>query len=435
MSRRNVLLPLLVIGLIAPASRAQIPFTSDMMPTRTALTRLGLERNWMAVVPLGITHERVLLVSQAQDMIFAQTNLANLHAYNAETGRYLWGTNLGRGTNVAHPPSVNSDRVIVAYNQDLWCLDKGTGRQVWKATLDSLPSTATACDEEQAMVGLRDGKLVAYTIRDHTRDETPGYSPATFLWAWKTNATLTGRPLPANRVVAFGSHDARLYVALVDEDTLIYRYLTGGPISASVAGFGTRTLLVPSEDHNLYAVDLFDAETRWVYPTGAPIDQEPIVAGQEVLVENSQGTLTSLDPEVGTLRWELTTGNATILAVSPGRIYLKSLDGDLLIVDRHTGRLIADSASTLERAGLNLRGFTHTPTNRVNDRMVFGTTSGLLVSLREAGRVQPAPLRDPNAPVFGTLPNGEGDTPPEAPAAEDNGDDGNFFGGFGDDAF
>lgn len=418
MSRRIVPLALLAVGLIAPASRAQIPFTRDMIPTRTAMTRLGLERNWMSVVPLGITHERVLLVSLSGDMLFAQTSQANLHAYNAETGRYLWGVNLGAGTNVAHPASVNSDRVLVTNSQTLYCLDKGTGREVWKATLDNLPNTATACDEERAIVGLRDGKLVAYSIRDHSRDEPPGFSPATFLWAWKTNAPLSGRPLPAERLIAFGSRDARVYVALIDDDTLLFRFLTAGPISASLAGYGTRTLLVPSEDTNLYAIDLFNGETRWVLPTGDPIEQEPLVAGDEIFVENSQGTLFSVDPETGTPNWEMFTGNASLLSVSAGRVYLRSLNGDLLIVDRATGRLIADAAATQERAGLNLRAFQINPTNRFNDRLYFGTPSGLIYSMREAGSTQPTPVRDPQAPPFGTLPDGEDLTPPENPPAD-----------------
>src|SRR5690606_22345527 len=127
--------------------------------------------------------------------------------------------------------------------------------------------------------------LVAYSIRDHSRDEPPGFSPGTFLWAWKTNAPLRGRPLPANRVVAFGSQDSRVYVALADEDTLVYRYLTGGPVTASLAGYGTRTLLVPSEDFNLYAIDLFNGETYWIHSTGGPIEQEPVVAGDDVFVQ------------------------------------------------------------------------------------------------------------------------------------------------------
>ena len=51
MSRRILLSALLVLGLVAPATRAQIPFSQDMIPTRTALARLGLERNWSVSFP------------------------------------------------------------------------------------------------------------------------------------------------------------------------------------------------------------------------------------------------------------------------------------------------------------------------------------------------------------------------------------------------
>ena len=50
---------------------------------------------------------------------------------------------------------------------------------------------------------------------------------------------------------------------------MLYRFAAGGPISASMGTFGTRTLLVPSADKNLYAVDLFTAETKWTFPSGA----------------------------------------------------------------------------------------------------------------------------------------------------------------------
>ncbi len=141
MSRRILLGALLVLGLVAPAARAQIPFTQDMIPSRSALARLGLERNWSGVVPLGATYERVLRISISKGLLFAQTNQANLHVYDAETGRYLWGVNLGRPTDVALPASANSDRVFATNNQNLLCLDRATGRTVWKVPLDNLPST------------------------------------------------------------------------------------------------------------------------------------------------------------------------------------------------------------------------------------------------------------------------------------------------------
>src|SRR3954447_20788260 len=98
MVRRTVLACTVILTALASApARAQAPFPHDIVPTRTALARLGLERQWMGVIPLT-GDERVLLVSLSKDMLFAQTNKANFHAYDAETGRPLWSAKLGDQT-------------------------------------------------------------------------------------------------------------------------------------------------------------------------------------------------------------------------------------------------------------------------------------------------------------------------------------------------
>ena len=55
---------------------------------------------------------------------------------------------------------------------------------------------------------------------------------------------------------------------------IVYRYLTAGPIVANLGTYGNRTLLVPSTDNTLYAVDVFNPEdpkqVHWEFPTGAP---------------------------------------------------------------------------------------------------------------------------------------------------------------------
>src|SRR5262249_29871207 len=84
-----------VLSIVAGSSaRAQMPFPRDLIPGRTALERLGLERQWYAVVPLVET-ERLILISRTRDLLFAQTNYARLHTFDAETGRLLWTANLG----------------------------------------------------------------------------------------------------------------------------------------------------------------------------------------------------------------------------------------------------------------------------------------------------------------------------------------------------
>src|SRR4051794_40366412 len=83
-----------VTTLAVTTAWAQIPISRDLVPTRDAMARLGLERNWMAVVPIDGT-ERLLAISMAQDLIFAQTNMANFSTYDAESGRLLWSLHLG----------------------------------------------------------------------------------------------------------------------------------------------------------------------------------------------------------------------------------------------------------------------------------------------------------------------------------------------------
>lgn len=414
MSRR-VALASLLLGLAVGPAQAQLALSRSSIPTRSALERVGLEKNWSAFVPITAT-ERVILLSIAEELVFAQTDQANFHVFDSRTGRYLWGASLGRASLNAYPVSVNSDRVLTTNFRTLFCFDRGTGRLVWKVELESAPSSPTAADEEHVVVGLSNGKLVGYTIRDHSKDKKPGFSAATNVFNWKTTKPIVGRPIAADRVVAFGSEDGRAYVAQIHPKLLIFRFLTGAPIRASMGAIGSRTLLVPSTDRSLYAIDLFDGTTRWTYASGAPIDQEPLVADTEIFVLNNEGDLASLNEDTGEAKWSMNIRRAQILAVSPTRIYGRSLDGDLAYVDRATGKILALPRDTAERAGLNLRDFTLSVTNHLDDRLYFATPSGFLMSLREQGKLEPTPLRHADTLPFGQLPDdGDVPTPPPSP--------------------
>src|SRR4051812_43900402 len=109
---RRIALAWVVAIVAAPAARAQGPISRDLVPTRSATARVGLERHWLALVPV-VGSERVLSISLAENLFFAQTNLANFYAYDAESGRLLWTAHLGpthlvRRSGMAQPASLNS---------------------------------------------------------------------------------------------------------------------------------------------------------------------------------------------------------------------------------------------------------------------------------------------------------------------------------------
>jgi outer membrane protein assembly factor BamB len=422
MVRRITSAWVLAILAVTPAW-AQIPISRDLVPNRTAMARLGLERNWMALVPV-VGSERLLSISLAENMLFAQTNRANFYAYDAESGRLLWLAHLGSEAGAAQPASVNSRLVFVTNSNALYALDRQTGRVVWAQNLLTLPTSPTACDEQQVMVGLSNGKLVSFSLYDPLDKKKTLYETPRASWNWQTGGgALTSRPLPAQQIVAFGGRDGKLYAALSElpQDlvpVLLFRVSTGGEIFAPLGAYGTRTVLVPSADKNVYAVDLFTATVNWTYPSGAPVMQEPLAADDDVYAVNVEGLLTALDAKTGQRRWMTTTHGGRVISIGAHRVYLESHDEDLFIVDRGTGQILADPRATHERAGLNLRDYDLSLTNNVNDRLYMATRSGLMICLREMGQIQPRPLRDPKLPPFGFIPpEGALTVPTPVPAA------------------
>jgi outer membrane protein assembly factor BamB len=419
MFRRS--LPIWVILSIVADSwaRAQTPFPRDIIPGRAALERLGLERQWFSVIPLVET-ERLLRISRTQDMLYAQTSYARVHALDAETGRIVWTASVGERSGIALGVAANSWAVFVTNANMLFGLDRGTGREMWRINLGTLPASTPACDESHVMVGMSNGMLIAHRLKylDQKGNEHL-YDKPLPLWSYHAGSIIRTRQLPAESLIAFGGGDNKVWVVMADEPTVMFRLATGGPIGDGLGAYGTRTLLVPSADKVLYAVDLILGNVLWTFPSGAPITQEPLVAGEDVYVINTAGELSSLDPKTGVPRWTIPTQGGQLVSVTPNRIYLRSYNLDLFVVDRATGRMVVDPSGSHLRSGLNLREYDLSIVNRFNDRMYYGTRSGLILAIREIGLFQPRLLRDPKQPPFGYIPpEGIQLTPPTPPAAE-----------------
>ena len=115
-----------------------MPFPVDLVPKRTSLERLGLERQWFAVIPLAET-ERLMKITLTGDLLFAQTDYAMLHAIDAESGRHLWSAQLGERTGFARGVASNSYAVYVTNANQFHSLDRRTGRPIWRYNLGTDP--------------------------------------------------------------------------------------------------------------------------------------------------------------------------------------------------------------------------------------------------------------------------------------------------------
>jgi outer membrane protein assembly factor BamB len=411
---------LVMLAMFAGSSaKGQMPFPNNLVPTRSALERLGLERQWYAVLPLLET-ERLLRISRSSDLLFAQTNDARLHVIDPESGRVLWTASSGERAGFARGAASNSFAVFITTANYLFAFDKKTGRQLWKFNLGTIPTTSPDCDDDLVTVGMTDGMIEAFKLR--TLDDKGNASINTApvpAWNWHAGSTISTRPLVTDKIVAFGGGDSKVYIVESKNWKSLFRISTGGPIGEGLGTYGTSLLLVPSADYNLYALDIFTATIKWVFPSGAPFTQEPLVCDADIIAINNAGNVFHLDPNDGKVRWSAPTPGGHLMAVSGGKVYLRSDNLDLLVLDRATGRQVISPSDSLLRAGLDLRSFGHTVVNRFNDRLYFASDSGMIVCLREIGQPKPRPNRDPKALPFAYIPvEGIVATPPPVPSAD-----------------
>ncbi|WP_161602144.1 outer membrane protein assembly factor BamB family protein [Tautonia marina] len=487
--------------------------THRILPDRTALGRVGLERSWFATVPLQSGLEQVDHLSLTTDgtQIFAQTTEANLYCYDSETGRMLWKANLGPASGLAQDVGTNSTLAFATNGNYIFALDRATGRQVWVERMEANASSPIVATDELVFIGEDNGKLLAFSLKpaEDPRFQKETGAPGGFAWNFSTNGPITAEPVATQFVVAFASTGGKLYVTRYDPPSILHRSQDIGPLTASMGTYGSgpeSLLVVPSMNRNLYGINLFTGEQKWVFSTRSPISAQPLVGGGDVTITrrvperrtqtiigtdlkpyeqeytevveqdevlpmpptvyvlSDDGDLYAVNPDTGESRWTsvvpipgteqervdprtgrtvvipgtaqlvtnastgepvtqargVRTGAEQILALSPSRVYLRTQYGDLAIVDRESGELVAGPSATFQRAGVDLRRYAITTTNDSHDRMYLASPHGSIVCLREFGSTSPVPLRAESTSPFGYLRDEEGSTgatPPPVPSA------------------
>lgn len=396
------------------------------LPDRSALERLGLTRAWFAQIPVG-GPTQVLGMNLTGSTLFVQTNTGGIYALDAETGKQKWSAMMPNPMTASRPVAINERFAFVANMNNLLAYDLTNGAEFFNIRLDSIVASGPTATEARVMVGLRDGRLVNYGINEQR-----------FRWAWQLAGEVTSAPIIAPEITIYGDTAGKVYVTTgsdaketaYDRPQYLYRFRTGGPILAPIATLGTRTLLVASQDRNLYALDAYEGTRVWTYPSPGSFSLPPLVAGQDIFCVDDLGVAAKLNQRTGQPIWVRDVGRQQFLAVSPTKIYSKNLVGDLIIVSRETGKVLFTANQTHDQAGLDLRLHTLGRGNPHNDRIYVGSPTGQIVAIRETALVQPVALNDPNALPFGYLPPIPQIADPVGGAGS-QADDPNDLGGFG----
>lgn len=310
--------------------------------------------------------------------------IAGDHAYalDAATGQTRWITQTtGSDTQLV----VAGDRLLMVSRGDALLRDAVTGAPLGHVGLDAPPSAAPALSPDAAVVGLADGRVVAFDV------------PAG-LQLWEARLRRPAATLTATRQSVF---------AALPEGTLL-------------------------------ALDARTGSVRWQFPIRVPIVGAPFVDEESVYVVLLDNSLRAFDRRSGAMRrteglghrpaagpW--VTGSAAVIGLTTG---------EFLVLDPASGRRLtrlappAGTTSVLESAALgpetfwlasltivpggerHLSAYRHYPAATVTTEEVV---SGPRVP--DAEGAQDDPTRDDDRPVPPGEPEPPAEPAPEAPEA------------------
>jgi outer membrane protein assembly factor BamB len=370
----------LVLADLTPATRVQ---AQSVLVDHTVAAQHGLERAWFAQVPLDPSRTRATAWLLQDDRVYCVTDAGIIASLDAETGAQVWSRQVGRPGAPAFGPDANDRFPGVVTGNELYMLDRDTGRLKWRRKLGSAPSSGPALSGEYAFVALVTGRVEGYDLDD------PTVQP----WYFHSRGRTHLRPTTTGDVVSWPTTEGYLYVSRADNPGVQFRLQTNADIVTSPAELPPY-IFIASMDGYLYCLNEGTGRELWRHATGYPIMSSPAIVGEHVYVASVEPTLHCLNSKTGQLLWKA-PGVSHFAAEGKDRVFAADEFGNLIIIDTATGTLLGRLPTAEGVSAL---------VNDKTDRIMLVNDRGLVQCLREIGAVQPTLHRPP------VKPPGEGET-------------------------
>lgn len=302
--------------------------------------------------------------------LYVTTDRSLVQAIDAETGRTLWATTVGRRDFPTEGPGVNEKYVAVINGTSLYLLTRDTGQIVWVRTTRGVPAACPAVSDRFVVVPTWTGDVELYEL------EEPRKLPNMF----KSNGRSMVRPTVTPNSIIWPTDRGMLYVASSQRHTIRFRLEAKDAIVASASVFTPNRIFVASIDGYVYSLLENVHSELWRFSTGRSISTTPVPTGDSLYVVTDDMNLYCLDQETGALKW-VAPNFQRFISASPDRVYGIGVTERLEIVDANTGGRIAS---------MNLGNLDLFYPNYQSDRIIVGTRTGILQSLHEIGREIPA---------------------------------------------
>jgi outer membrane protein assembly factor BamB len=326
--------------------------------------------------------------------LFVVTNRGILQSIDGETGQTLWTQQIGNSDYPTTAASANDAYVAICNGSTIYMLDRKTGDMLWNRDARYTISAGPVVTKDIVAVPTIRGAVEAYKVSQAKRSVPHIY---------KSQGHVYMQPIATPRSIVWATETGHMYVADGTSGVARFRLETSGAIVGQPAYLAPRYIFATSVDGYLYCCDESRGDMLWRYSTGSTISQGPVAVGETVYIVTDTGELHAVDYKSGLLkptksreeleqeakpdaiakkkdsgpvrRWPVVSGIRGIVSVSPTRIYCLGRSNQLIAIDNNSGSILG----TMSIGGQDI--VLH---NAVTDRLVLGTSTGILQCLHEA---------------------------------------------------
>jgi len=297
----------------------------------------------------------------------------SVEAFDAESGKVLWSTSVGTFGLPTYGPGVNDKYVAISNGNDLYVLETATGKLVGQRYVSESLGAAPQPINGMIYCSTLSNAVLAF---DASNISAANVTSARFS---------SGVPSPVilshNQLFVAWPNKNFIYVAEAGRSLSLWnRLVSQDPFVASPQPTDDGYIAVSSAGM-VYRISLSRTESiMWKVNLAAQCGTTPLVANGMILVATDTGYLVALSETDGERLWlSDETDVEQPLAITPTRVYAQLKAGQLVSIDRKTGKTLAK---------IN-RAFATGLHNDVNDRIVLYSESGSMICMREPDAIYP----------------------------------------------
>ncbi|MDR0836015.1 MAG: PQQ-binding-like beta-propeller repeat protein [Tannerella sp.] len=220
----------------------------------------------------------------------------------------------------------NETVIFGSYDNNLYCLDKSTGKLISSFESGYYINGAVALMQNFFVSGGCDAWLKIIDGENSIVSDS-----------LKVDTYIPSSPAIDGNDCYIADHSGNVYALVIEKGKILSSKKMVAATEdngsfVSVPALSPSTLYILSDDHYLYAIDRQTSETQWKYlQKGISGESSPLVCHDKIISCTRSGVVSLLDARKGELLWEYDTGEQITAspAVVNGKFYILTAKGTL----------------------------------------------------------------------------------------------------------